>query len=216
MTPNKEDYLKCIYEIGQEHEKINNKQIAAKMQVSAPAVSEMIKKMLAEGLIAKDKAHGYLLTGKGLPLVSDLYRKHRLIEVFLVDYLHYAIDEIHQEAEVLEHTVSAAFIERLDRVLEYPRFCPHGGTIPKKGELLKETYYLPLNRAKKSGSYCVRRIHDDFLLLDYLAKHELKLGQLIELRQVDSYAKTYTIVYNGKKLDIPENIAAQIYIEKIE
>ncbi|MEX2783982.1 metal-dependent transcriptional regulator [Streptococcus sp. H49] len=214
MTPNKEDYLKCIYEISQDSQKINNKQIAAKMQVSAPAVSEMIKKMLAEDLIDKDKRHGYRLTKKGLPLVSELYRKHRLIEVFLVDYLHYAIDEIHQEAEVLEHTVSAAFVERLDRMLNYPRFCPHGGTIPKKGEQLKEIYHLPLKQVKQPGFYCVRRIHDDFLLLDYLAKHQLVLGQNIEITQIDDYAKTYTITYAEHELTLPENIAASLYVEK--
>ena len=106
MTPNKEDYLKCIYEIGSRHKKITNKEIAQLMQVSPPAVTEMMKKMLAEELLVKDKKAGYLLTDLGLRLVSDLYRKHRLIEVFLVNHLGYSTDEIHEEAEVLEHTVS--------------------------------------------------------------------------------------------------------------
>ena len=89
MTPNKEDYLKCIYEIGMELPKITNKEIAARMQVSPPAVTEMIKRMQSENLILKDQKKGYLLTDIGLKLVSDLYRKHRLIEVFLVHHLDY-------------------------------------------------------------------------------------------------------------------------------
>ncbi len=89
MTPNKEDYLKCIYEIGTHTQKITNKEIAAQMQVSPPAVTEMIKKMTAEKLIVKDKTNGYLLTDLGLHLVSELYRKHRLIEAFLVHDLGY-------------------------------------------------------------------------------------------------------------------------------
>ena len=128
MTPNKEDYLKCIYEIGSRHKKITNKEIAQLMQVSPPAVTEMMKKMLAEELLVKDKKAGYLLTDLGLRLVSDLYRKHRLIEVFLVNHLGYSTDEIHEEAEVLEHTVSERFVERLDSLLLYPKICPHGGT----------------------------------------------------------------------------------------
>lgn len=72
MTPNKEDYLKCIYEIGSRHKKITNKEIAQLMQVSPPAVTEMMKKMLAEELLVKDKKAGYLLTDLGLRLVSDL------------------------------------------------------------------------------------------------------------------------------------------------
>ena len=87
MTPNKEDYLKCLYELGTRHNKITNKEIAQLMQVSPPAVTEMMKKLLAEELLIKDKKAGYLLTDLGLKLVSDLYRKHRLIEVFLTTLL---------------------------------------------------------------------------------------------------------------------------------
>ena len=102
MTPNKEDYLKCIYEIGIEVPKITNKEIAARMQVSPPAVTEMIKRMQSENLILKNKENGYILTDIGLKLVSELYRKHRLIEVFLVHHLDYTSNQIHDEAEVLE------------------------------------------------------------------------------------------------------------------
>ncbi|HEU8127276.1 TPA: metal-dependent transcriptional regulator [Streptococcus pneumoniae] len=94
MTPNKEDYLKCIYEIGIDLHKITNKEIAARMQVSPPAVTEMIKRMKSENLILKDKECGYLLTDLGLKLVSELYRKHRLIEVFLVHHLDYTSDQL--------------------------------------------------------------------------------------------------------------------------
>ena len=130
MTPNKEDYLKCIYEIGTEVEKISNKEIASRMQVSPPAVTEMIKRMISEGLLVKDKSRGYLLTDLGSQLVSDLYRKHRLIEVFLLKNLGYTTEEVHEEAEVLEHTVSEHFIDQLDHMLGTPKTCPHGGTIP--------------------------------------------------------------------------------------
>lgn len=122
MTPNKEDYLKCIYELGQENAKISNKMIAQGMQVSAPAVSEMIKKMLNQEWIIKDKVVGYYLTDKGLKLIANLYRKHRLIEVFLIKQLSYTSQEVHQEAEVLEHTVSDNFIDRLDERLCFPVF----------------------------------------------------------------------------------------------
>ena len=81
MTPNKEDYLKCIYEIGSRHKKITNKEIAQLMQVSPPAVTEMMKKMLAEELLVKDKKAGYLLTDLGLRLVSGSGRLQSLFGV---------------------------------------------------------------------------------------------------------------------------------------
>ncbi|VSM65269.1 iron-dependent transcriptional regulator [Streptococcus pneumoniae] len=176
MTPNKEDYLKCIYEIGIDLHKITNKEIAARMQVSPPAVTEMIKRMKSENLILKDKECGYLLTDLGLKLVSELYRKHRLIEVFLVHHLDYTSDQIHEEAEVLEHTVSDLFVERLDKLLGFPKTCPHGGTIPAKGELLVEINNLPLADIKEAGAYRLTRVHDSFDILHYLDKHSLHIG----------------------------------------
>lgn len=215
MTPNKEDYLKCIYEIGSRHKKITNKEIAQLMQVSPPAVTEMMKKMLAEELLVKDKKAGYLLTDLGLRLVSDLYRKHRLIEVFLVNHLGYSTDEIHEEAEVLEHTVSERFVERLDAILQYPKTCPHGGTIPAKGELLDEENQLTLEEASAPGDYIIKRVHDDFDLLKYLEKYNLQIGQTITFIQYDSFAHVYLLKTETQEIQINPMIAQQIYVEKL-
>lgn len=214
MTPNKEDYLKIIYELGEHGEKISNKQIAAKMSVSAPAVSEMVKKLLQAGLILKDKQTGYLLTKEGMALTSALYRKHRLIEVFLMNHLGYTADEIHEEAEVLEHTVSDIFIERLDKLLGYPKVCPHGGTIPQYGELLVEKYHRTLKGTVKKGSYILKRVQDNFQLLKYMEQHSLKIGDELRLLEYDDFAGAYTVEKNGRQLLITSAVAAQIYVEK--
>ncbi|MCB2833560.1 metal-dependent transcriptional regulator [Streptococcus dysgalactiae] len=212
MTPNKEDYLKCIYEIGEQESKISNKMVAEKMQVSAPAVSEMIKKMISQDWIVKEKAKGYLLTDKGQVLVANLYRKHRLIEVFLIHQLGYNAQEVHQEAEVLEHTVSDTFIDRLDETLGFPTFCPHGGTIPRNGQPLVEINHTTLNTITDLGRFRLSRIHDQFDLIQYLESHGLKINTELELTQIDTFAKTYTIQYLDKELIIPENIAKQLYV----
>lgn len=214
MTPNKEDYLKCIHELSETHDKISNKKISEMMHVSAPAVSEMIKKMISENLIVKDTKLGYYLTKQGLLLVSELYRKHRLIEVFLVNHLDYSIHQTHQEAEVLEHTVSTLFIDHLDKHLDYPQFCPHGGTIPKKGELLLETFHTTLAHVKEMGDYSLSRVHDNMQLLIYLEQNQLTIKQDFKLVAIDEFAKTFTITYNDKILTIPENVAKEIYITK--
>ena len=215
MTPNKEDYLKCIYEIGTEMQKITNKEIATRMQVSPPAVTEMIKRMKSENLILKDKENGYLLTDIGLKLVSELYRKHRLIEVFLVHHLDYTSDQIHEEAEVLEHTVSDLFVERLDKLLGFPKTCPHGGTIPVKGELLVEINNLPLADTKKAGTYLLTRVHDSFDLLKYLEKYAIHIGDQLQVKQFDSFSNSFTLVNKGEDLQVSIDIAKQLYVEKI-
>ena len=214
MTPNKEDYLKCIYEIGIDLHKISNKEIAARMQVSPPAVTEMIKRMKSENLILKDKENGYLLTDIGLKLVSELYRKHRLIEVFLVHHLDYTSDQIHEEAEVLEHTVSDLFVERLDKLLGFPKTCPHGGTIPPKGQLLIEAYQDRLSDVSEPGTYRLRRVQDSFELLNFLDQIQLTIGDDILFKGYDDYTGLYQLQIKDQDIQINHLIAQQLYIEK--
>ena len=214
MTPNKEDYLKCIYEIGTEVEKISNKEIASRMQVSPPAVTEMIKRMISEGLLVKDKSRGYLLTDLGSQLVSDLYRKHRLIEVFLLENLGYITEEVHEEAEVLEHTVSEHFIDRLDHMLGNPKTCPHGGTIPPKGQLLIEAYQDRLSDVSEPGTYRLRRVQDNFELLNFLDQIQLTIGDDILFKAYDDYTGLYHLAIHGQEISINQVIAQQLYIEK--
>jgi len=214
MTPNKEDYLKCIYEIGTEVEKISNKEIASRMQVSPPAVTEMIKRMISEGLLVKDKTHGYLLTDLGSQLVSDLYRKHRLIEVFLLENLGYTTEEVHEEAEVLEHTVSEHFIDRLDHMLGNPKTCPHGGTIPPKGQLLIEAYQDRLSDVSEPGTYRLQRVQDNFELLNFLDQIQLTIGDDILFKGYDDYTGLYHLAIHGQEISINQVIAQQLYIEK--
>lgn len=212
MTPNKEDYLKCIYELGQLEQKITNKQIAEKMAFSAPAVSEMIKKMLADGLIQKDSKKGYLLSDVALEMIASLYRKHRLIEVFLVEQLGYSPEEVHEEAEILEHTVSTRFINRLDQLLGQPSSCPHGGSIPKAGQPLVEQYQLRLAQLTEIGTYQLVRIHDFYQLLQYLKQHDLLIGDKLTVTDIDHFAQTITISYKEKSLAIPLTIAQQLFV----
>ena len=213
MTPNKEDYLKCIYEIGTENGKISNKEIANRMQVSPPAVTEMIKKLISEDLIIKDIDKCYLLTETGTINVAELYRKHRLIEVFLMNHLQYTCDQIHQEAEILEHTVSAHFINALDRLLNYPKTCPHGGQIPKSGQLIEEIYKQTFTQELAPGNYVLRRVQDQIDLLHYLESVGLEIGTSFILEGFDSFTQLYQLNIDGKEIQLPEAIASNLYIE---
>jgi DtxR family transcriptional regulator, Mn-dependent transcriptional regulator len=183
------------------------------MEVSPPAVTEMIKKLISEDLIVKDKHKGYLLTETGTINVAELYRKHRLIEVFLVDHLQYSCDQIHQEAEILEHTVSDHFIDALDRLLNYPQTCPHGGQIPKSGQLIEEFYNQTFTQGLAPGNYVLRRVQDQHDLLHYLETVGLKIGTPFTLEGFDPFTQLYRLHIDGKDVQIPEAIASNLYIE---
>lgn len=215
MTPNKEDYLKRIYELGEGQAKITNKEIASQMGVSAPAASEMVKKMIHENWIIKDRQKGYLITEKGMLLVSSLYRKHRLIELFLIKDLGYSAKDVHEEAEILEHSVSDKFIDRLEENLDFPQTCPHGGSIPRKGERLNEKYTKRLSDITEVGTYCLRRYHDQLELLNYLEENQFALSDSFELEKIDTFTQTMTIRLAKKTLILPTIVTKQLFVEKV-
>lgn len=212
MTPNKEDYLKCIYELTLQKRKFNNKLIAQVMQVSAPAVTEMLKKLVNNGFIQKDAKLGFQLTQEGLLIVSDLIRKHRLIEVFLLTKLAYDNEQVHAEAEILEHDVSDYFIDKLDAFLNYPKRCPHGSVIPKKGELIQETS-IPLSSGQVGITYSIHRFYNDERLVNYLTNLNIKQGDRVTVIENDDYAQLITLNVHDKTLPMSFMIAQQIMVE---
>lgn len=211
MTPNKEDYLKCIYEIITQHEKVTNKLISQMMNVSAPAVTEMLRKLLLSDLIVKDNKIGYKLTKIGLLQVSKLVRKHRILEVFLVEKLKYSVEDVHNEAEVLEHSVSDLFIDRLNIMLDYPTHCPHGSVIPKKNEILQEET-IPLSKALVNKTYSIARVSQKKELVSYMNKLNIRQGVFVEIVDHDKVAQLIHVKINNKLVVISEAIATQIFL----
>ena len=114
MTPHKEDYLKVIMELGGDKQLVNNKQIGQALSVSAASVTEMSVKLLKDGLISHIPYQGVQITDKGQLIANKLIRKHRLWEVFLSEKLDFNWDEVHDEAELLEHVSSDRLIDSLD------------------------------------------------------------------------------------------------------
>ncbi|MBF0779817.1 MULTISPECIES: metal-dependent transcriptional regulator [unclassified Granulicatella] len=213
MSPSKEDYLKCIYELGKQQAKVSNKLIAHDMDVSAPATTGMIKKLLAERLIEKNVQKGYVVTALGLQKVSQVIRKHRLIEVFLIQQLGYSLTEVHNEAEILEHSVSNHFINQLDKLLGYPKTCPHGGKIPREDEVLKEDH-LPLNKVEP-GYYYIRRLHYSQELVEFLDAYNITTGSKIEVIEHNDFAKMTTLIFEDKRYDFSDVVCSKIFVETI-
>ncbi|WP_071131805.1 metal-dependent transcriptional regulator [Enterococcus timonensis] len=216
MTPNREDYLKLILELGGDTQKINNKQIVAGLAVSAASVSEMLTKLVKENLVAHTPYQGVQLTSSGLQRASSLVRKHRLWEVFLEEKLHYTFNDVHEEAEVLEHVTSDQLANRLEKFLDFPTACPHGGIIPKFQENLHEQKRKTIVDFPVGTTIRIARVLDEKDLLDYLVGLNVSLNDVYTIAELQADEGPVTLANDHKKIYLRHKTASTIFVEPVE
>ena len=215
MTPNREDYLKIILELGGDTTKVNNKQIVSSLDVSAASVSEMISKLVKEELVEHSPYQGVQLTASGLQKASSLIRKHRLWEVFLVEHLDYSWNEVHDDAEVLEHVTSEHLADHLENYLNHHEHCPHGGSIHKKEEVVHEELRQTLESYPVGTKVRISRVLDEKELLDYLVTIDLNINEEYEIVDIAAYEGPITIQNDRKKIPVSFKAASTIFVDKI-
>ncbi|GEL14778.1 metal-dependent transcriptional regulator [Pediococcus cellicola] len=181
MTPMKEDYLKIIFELGGKSKKVSNKQIAMGLNIAAGSVTEMITKLVEEGLVEHTPYAGISLTDEGIQIAEIMVRKHRIWETFLVKKLSYKLSEVDDDAEVLEHVTSEHLLDSLDAFLGHPTHCPHGGVIPDKEGNYQEDSHTLLADVKEGSIVVVDRFIDNRELLNYLDEIDLDIGDKIQV-----------------------------------
>lgn len=215
MTPNREDYLKIILELGGDTTKVNNKQIVSSLAVSPASVSEMISKLVKEQLVEHSPYQGVQLTESGLKKASSLIRKHRLWEVFLVEHLEYSWNEVHDDAEVLEHVTSEQLADHLEDYLNHPKHCPHGRNIPHKDEVVHEERRQTLDSYPVGSTVRIARVLDEKELLDYLVTIDLNIDEEYEIIDVAAYEGPITIQNAQKKISVSFKAASTIFVDKL-
>lgn len=203
MNISKEDYIKAIYELGGQSRKVANKEIAEKLKISPPSVSEMIKKLEKEDYIIVQQYIGVSLTEKGIEKGKNIRKKHLLWEVFLVEKLGYSWEEVDEEAEQLEHVTDDRLQDRLEKFLDYPKFCPHGNSI---GD---EIDFVSLDKVGV-GSYEILRIGDYKEVLVFSMRNHIKIGEHIKVLEVEKDG--YRVLVKAEELFIKEEFLKQIYI----
>jgi DtxR family transcriptional regulator, Mn-dependent transcriptional regulator len=171
-----EEYCECIFELAEDDVDVIQARIAERLHVSRPAVSEMIRRLEAEGLITT--GGGIELTGDGHVLAQRVVRRHRLAERFLTDVLGLAWAEAHHEAGKWEHIMSPNVEEAMNRLLGEPTTCPHGNPIP--GSDYVEPNVAPLASHSVGQRFTVRRIPEELEftpgLLEFLEESSLRPG----------------------------------------
>ena len=171
-----EEYCECIYELREDDIDVIQARIADRLEISRPAVSEMIKRLEAEGLVTVDD--GIRLTTSGRALGERVVRRHRLAERFLTDILQLPWAEAHHEAGKWEHVMSESVERAIDDLLGNPTTCPHGNPIPGSG--YEERDFSALAAVEVGGTFTVQRITEELEfepgLLEFLEASEIQPG----------------------------------------
>jgi DtxR family Mn-dependent transcriptional regulator len=160
LTRSVEDYLKAIYQLSPEGRPASTSEIAHLLALSPPSVTGMITRLSEHGLLEHVPYRGVLLTEEGRRAAIRMVRRHRLIEAYLVQYLGYSWDTVHEEAERLEHAVSDTMIERIAVALGNPTVDPHGDPIPAADGSIQELACVPLSEVTVGDTVEIHRVHE--------------------------------------------------------
>jgi DtxR family Mn-dependent transcriptional regulator len=194
LTRSTEDYLKAIYRLSSDGSPASTTAIAEHLSVAPASVSGMIKRLSEQGWLEHAPYRGVELTREGRRVALRMLRRHRLIEAYLVDFLGYTWDTVHDEAERLEHAVSDVLIERMAQALGNPRVDPHGDPIPGPDGSIAEFIHVPLVDVAVGESVTIRRIAtQDDERLRYLGTSGLTPGQAVTVVDRQPFSGPLTV-----------------------
>lgn len=211
ITRSVEDYLKAIYHLQAKGQPASTSDIAELLELSAPSVSGMIKRLSDQGLIEHAPYKGVVLAASGRRVALRMLRRHRIIEAYLVGFLGYSWDTVHDEAERLEHAVSEVLIERMATALGNPRFDPHGDPIPDQNGAMDELVYTPLAEIPTGETAEIRRVATSQAeRLRYLEHSGLTPGTRVTVTQHQPFRGPITVSTEGHEQVIGHELAEQV------
>lgn len=184
ITPAMEDYLKAIYRLNADGGPVTTQRLADELGISGPSVTNMVKRLDELKMLQHARYHGVVLTTAGERVALEVLRHHRLLEVYLAESLGVPWDEVHEEAERLEHLLSDNLERRIDRALGHPTFDPHGAPIPTADGQMPALSNRRLSDMAVGDVATVEQVSDrDPEQLRYLGSLGLVPGQRLELRE---------------------------------
>lgn len=193
-----ENYLKAIYlgvsSLAPPQRLLPMGQLAAALGVAPGTATTMVKTLADSGLVEYEPYAGVALTSAGQKLAALVVRRHRVIEVFLVRVMGYRWDEVHDEAEQLEHVVSDRLIDRMDEMVGRPEVDPHGDPIPSaEGVVKPQEAHTLLTCPLRTRVTVTRVIDQDKAFLRFIENHNLKPGELIEVEDRDAASDSVSV-----------------------
>lgn len=217
ITKSVQDYLKRIYELTEDGSSASTNDLARELKISAPSVTGMVKKLASAkpAMVEYQKHQGVTLTAAGKRAALEVIRHHRLLETWLVQMLGYSWDEVHEEAERLEHVISEDFEQRIAAALGHPTRDPHGELIPTADLKMPLDDSTPLSALRPNQTGTIQRVvAQDPSLLRHLDDLGLTPGVQIEVTEYSAFDNNLTVKVGRKVNVLGLNITTKIFIEE--
>jgi DtxR family transcriptional regulator, Mn-dependent transcriptional regulator len=208
------DYVKAIWELAGDGS-ASTKEVAGRLSVSSASVTGMFGRLQEMELVRYERYRGASLTSAGLAEALRLVRRHRLIETFLMEHLGYSWQDVHEEAESLEHAVSDEFTERLAELLGHPARDPHGDPIPAADGTLVLESSKPLSEAQVGQRVRIVKVDDDSAtVLNHLGERGLVPGRTVSVKEVRSVDGVVNVEdEGGEEHPLGESLARAVFVE---
>lgn len=211
-----EDYLKAIYELERAGNAAATTDLATHLGVAPASVTGMVRRLADQGLLTHEPYRGVRLTAQGRRGALRTLRRHRVIEAYLVQALGYGWDQVHDEAERLEHSASDDLIDRMARAIGEPTVDPHGAPIPSREGAVDETRYATLADLPAGADARVMRVADeDPELLRYLSDIGLTLGSVVQMKERAPYGGPMKLLAGERVVTIGPALAERLLIDPI-
>jgi len=216
FTRAQQDYLKALYQLHGDERPVPTRDLAQRLGISSPSVSEMVTRLSAQGLVEHDRYRGQQLTREGRKVALELVRHHRLLEMFLVRVLGYSWDEVHDEAERLEHVISERMEQRIFELLGRPELDPHGHAIPTLTGKVRPVSNRPLSECRAGEKLVVQGVSDDDpVRLRELERRGLLPGTRLEMVEESKFEGPISVRIKGRRMSIPLGLARVMFVEGV-
>src|SRR5579859_3734019 len=213
LTRAQQDYLKALYLLHGDKQPVPTGDLAQRLRISSPSVSEMVGRLTVQGLVEHDRYRGYQLTRDGMKVALELVRHHRLIEMFLVQVLGYGLDEVHEEAERLEHVISERMEARIFELLGRPELDPHGHAIPTLTGKVRSVSSRTLDECRAGDKLVVQGVSDDDAgSLRELDRRGLLPGTRIDVVAESKFEGPIEIRVKGRRDSLPLGLARALFV----
>jgi len=214
-TQTVEDYIKGIHKLESSGKKVTTSALARYLGIGDASVTDMVKKLSGKKLIHYEPYQGVRLTESGRKLALKTVRRHRLWEMFLVQFLGYSWDEIHDEAERLEHITSDELERRIDKALGYPKFDPHGDPIPNARGEIHASKAEKLSDVEEGKTVTIVRVSDENPgVLQYLTRLGLGLRSTIKVLERIRFDESVIVKVGSKEIVLSSLLAQSIFVEQ--